>query len=114
VIPIFLPPPDLIPIRWPRIGNTMLVQQVSKEIIRPLNPASSNVLIPFDRTIHTVIAVHCVVVSVEGLLRLEGPGPGIVRSLAGKSARGASVRAASASALVVLAEDAREIKAGIP
>ena len=72
----------------------MLVQQVSIQVIRPLDPPISDMYTIFDWAIHTVIEVLCVVVSIEGLLCLEGSEPGAIRGLTSKLARGASMRAA--------------------
>ena len=72
---------------------TMLVQHVSSEIICPLDPMSSNTYTPFNWAIDTVIVVLCTVVPVKSLLCLEDSRPGTIRSLAGKSAWGASMRA---------------------
>ncbi|KAG0637834.1 hypothetical protein HOY80DRAFT_1050199 [Tuber brumale] len=66
----------------------MLVQQVSRKIIRPLDPMSSNAHASFNRAVNTVIEMLCAVVSVEGLLCLEGSTPGAVRGFTGKSAWG--------------------------
>ena len=71
----------------------MLVQYVGRKIICPLDPMSSNVLTPFNWTIHTVAEVHGAVVPVEGLLCLEGSRPRAIRGLTGKFAWGASMRA---------------------
>jgi len=73
--------------------NVMLVPHMSREIIRSFNPVGSNTRAPFNWTVHTVIEVHCPVVFVECLFRLEGSGPRAIWCLAGKSARGTSVRA---------------------
>jgi len=78
MIPIIPKATNLIPIRRPVTGNTMLGQQVSSKIINPLNPAISNIQAPFDWTIHTVVEVLTLVVSVEGLLGLAGAGPGAI------------------------------------
>ena len=82
---------NLIPIWRLTAGNTVFVQQVSRKIIRPLDPPSADVHASFNWTINTVIEVFCTVVSVEGLLRLEGSRPGAARGFTGKSARGAGV-----------------------
>ena len=72
----------------------MLIQHVSSKIICPLDPVGSNTPTSFNWTIHTVAEVYCSVVPVESLLCLEGSMPRTIRSLAGKSARSASVRTA--------------------
>jgi len=74
----------------------MLVPHVSSKIIRPLDPVSSDAHTPFNRTIDTVIVVHCAVVPVEGLLCLEGSRPRAIRRLTGKFAWGTSMRATAA------------------
>ena len=84
---------NLIPERQPSMRNAVLVQHVSSKIICPLDSLSSDPHTPFNWTIHTVIIMHCMVVPVEGLLCLEGSMPGAIQDLAGKSARGASMRA---------------------
>jgi len=72
----------------------MLVQQVSRKIISTLNSAVANIHTPLNRTIHTITEVLSSVVPVEGLFCLEDTGPRAIRSGAGKSPWGASVRAA--------------------
>jgi len=67
---------------------------VSRKIISSLDPPISNVQAPFHGTIHTVIEVLSSVVSVEGLLFLEGTKPGAIGGLACKFARSAGMRAA--------------------
>ena len=74
----------------------MLVPHVGSEIVRPLDPVSSDVHAPFNRTIDTVIVVHCPVVPGEGLLCFEGSRPRATRSLTGKFTRGTSMRATAA------------------
>ena len=76
----------------PSIRNAVLVPHVSRKIICPFNPIGSNTPTPFNRTIHTVTKVDCSVVPVEGLPCLEFFMPRAIRSLASKSAGGASVR----------------------
>jgi len=48
---------DLIPILQHSTGNTMLAQQVRGKIIRPLDPAISNLHAPRNPAIHTVVGV---------------------------------------------------------
>lgn len=72
----------------------MLIQHVSSKIVHPLDPIGSNTRAPFNRTIHTVAEVHCAVVPVKGLLRLESSMPRTIGRLASKSAGGANVRTA--------------------
>ncbi|KAG0637828.1 hypothetical protein HOY80DRAFT_970801 [Tuber brumale] len=105
---------NLIPMWWPSARNAVLVQQVSRKIIRPLDTTISDTNTSLNRAIHTVIAMLCKVVSVKCLLCLECSRPGATRGPAGKSTRGAGMRAAVAGALVVLAEDSREIRTGVP
>ncbi|KAG0137691.1 hypothetical protein HOY82DRAFT_547299 [Tuber indicum] len=107
---------NLIPIGRPSTRNPMLVQQVSRNIIRPLDPTISNMSTSLNWAIHMVTMVLCEVVSVEGLLCLETSTPGAIWGLAGKSTSGASMRAATggAGALLVLAEDAQGVSTGIP
>ena len=83
-----------VPIVNPTLGNTMLIQHVSSEIICPLDPLSSDTHTPFNWTIYTIIVVLCTVVLVEGLLCLKGFRPRAIRGLASKSSWGASMRAA--------------------
>ena len=71
----------------------MLIEHVSRKNVHPLDPIDSNTCAPFNRTIHTVAEVHCLIVPVKGLLRLESSMPRAIRSLASKSARGTSMRA---------------------
>ena len=66
------------------MSNPMLIQHVSSKVIRPLNPVGSNSPAFFNWTIHTITQVHCAVVPVKGLLRLEGSMPGAIRGLASK------------------------------
>ena len=73
--------------------NTMLVQHVSSKVIGPLDTLSSDSHTPMNWTIHTVAVMHCSVVPVIGLLCLEASCPRTIRSLAGKFAWGASMRA---------------------
>jgi len=72
----------------------MLAKQVRGKIIRPLDPTIANVHAPRDRTIHAVVGVLGLVMSVEGLLGREGVGPGAVGCQAGEFAGGAGVWAA--------------------
>jgi len=67
----------------------MLAQQVSGKIISPLDSAISNMQAPSNWAIHTVVEVLSLVVSVEGLLGLEGAGPRAIGCLAGKLASSA-------------------------
>ena len=62
---------NLIPKWRPNMRNTVPVPHVSSKIIRPLDSPSPNSCAPFNRTIHTVVEMHCAIVSVEGLLCLE-------------------------------------------
>ena len=72
----------------------MLVQQVSGKVISTLDPTTPNVQAPSNWTIHAVIEVLSSVVSVEGLLRLEGARPGAIGGIASKLAWSAGIRAA--------------------
>ena len=71
----------------------MLAQEVGREIISTLDPPISNVQAPFNWTVHTVIKVLSSVVSIEGLLCLEGTRPRAIGGLAFKYARSAGMRA---------------------
>ena len=70
----------------------MLIQHVSSKVVNPLGPLSSNPWAPFNWTIHTVIAVLCAVVPVEGLPCLKSSRPGATRRLASKSTQSAGMR----------------------
>ena len=70
----------------------MLAQQVSGKIISPLDPTISNIQVPSNWAIHTVVEVPCSVVSVEGLLGLERVRPGAVGFQAGELAGSAGMR----------------------
>jgi len=73
----------------------MLRQQVSSKIISPLYPTISNIQAPRNWAIMAVIEVLRLVVSGEGLLRLEGAGRGATGSqadeLTGSVGMGAAV-----------------------
>ena len=71
----------------------MLVPHVSSKIICPLDSMSSHTQASINWTVNTVIVMNCLVVPIEGLFCLEGSMPGAIQDLAGKSARGASMRA---------------------
>jgi len=79
-IPPIPTPTNLIPIPRLSTGNTMLGQQVSRKIISPLDPTISNIQTPCNWAIMAVVEVLRLVVSGEGLLRLEGAGRGATRS----------------------------------
>ena len=79
-IPSILTPTNLIPIRWLGTGNTVLGQQVSVKVINPLEPTIFNIQAPVNCAIHTGVQVLRLVVSGEGLLRLEGAGRGATGS----------------------------------
>ena len=68
------------------VRDAVFVPHVSCEVIGPFDSLSSDADTPFNRTIHTVIVVFCMVVSVQGLLCLEDSKPGAIRGVAGKSA----------------------------
>jgi len=72
----------------------MLGQQVSSKVISPLDPTISNIQAPRNWAIHAVVEMLRLVVSVEGLLCLEGTGPGAVGFQAGELAGSAGVGAA--------------------
>jgi len=72
----------------------MLAQQMSGKIISPLDPPFSNVRASFNWAIHTIVEVLRLIVSVEGLLGLEGAEPGAIGGQAGKLAWSAGMRAA--------------------
>jgi len=72
----------------------MLGQQVSSKIINPLDPTVSNMQAPRNWAILAVVEVLRLVVSVEGLLRLERVKPGAVGFQAGELTGSAGVRAA--------------------
>jgi len=93
-IPSIPTPTNLIPIRRLSTGNTMLAQQVSSKIISPLDPTISNIQAPNNWAIMAVVEVLSLVVSVEGLLGLEGAGPGAIGFQAGELAGGEGVGAA--------------------
>ena len=69
----------------------MLGQQVSGKIISSLDPTASNIPAPRNWTVYTGVEVRRFVVSIEGLLRLEGVGPGAVGFQAGEFAGSAGV-----------------------
>jgi len=58
----------------------MLAQQVSVKVINPLEPTISNIQAPNNWAILAVVEVLRLVVSVEGLLCLEGAGRGATGS----------------------------------
>ena len=90
---MFLEPANLIPKWQPSARNAVLVQQVSNQVIRPLDPPISDIYTIFDWAIHAVIEVHCAVVSIKGLFCFEGSSPGAIRGLAGKPTWGAGMGA---------------------
>ena len=71
---------NLIPICRRSTGNSMLGQQVSSKIINPLDSAISNIHTPRNWTIMALIEVLRLVVPGQGLLCLEGAGPGATGS----------------------------------
>ena len=75
------------------MGGTVLIPQVSSKIISPLDALSSDPHTPFNWTIHAVVVMHCAVVPVKRLLRLEGCRPRTIRGFTGKSTRGTGMRA---------------------
>ena len=64
---------------------------MSSKIISPLDPTISNIQAPSNWAIMAVVEVLRLVVSVEGLLGLEGTGPGAVGFQAGELAGSAGV-----------------------